>query len=472
MMLEQLQLSDVAVRATFTDSLERLAASSNPLNRAAAAAFAHIGLLDSADISVLVTSRLLDVSQQRAETILDRLADLSLLQPMGPGRFRLHDLLAAYANERAAEITGTERSAAITRVLMLYLAMAWQLRNETRHQVPGGLSKDEATAFLPEMDLVCRLTMLDAELHNLPAIASRAADTPGVPPRLVRRLALDLVTFYFTRHHPSDWKRVVGAALRTADSVGEQDENRDLELAWLHIDSGLAHFDNSEHTAALELLRAGGTEFRALGYAPGEIASSSGVGLVLARLGQNAEALQLCERGREMCRQLDDERGEAATLRDMGLLHWKLNNVARGLECEQRALAIFDHLGIQRGIAQSLVNLGVMYRKLGRYDEGLDCLERSERVFGHVLDWSGQAEALEELGLLQVARGANTEGMAKLHAGLELACTEGDRRREASIRAELGSALEDLGLHTRSAEHQRIAIEILDELDEAVPTGQ
>lgn len=355
MMLEQLQLSDVAVRATFTDSLERLAASSNPLNRAAAAAFAHIGLLDSADISVLVTSRLLDVSQQRAETILDRLADLSLLQPMGPGRFRLHDLLAAYANERAAEITGTERSAAITRVLMLYLAMAWQLRNETRHQVPGGLSKDEATAFLPEMDLVCRLTMLDAELHNLPAIASRAADTPGVPPRLVRRLALDLVTFYFTRHHPSDWKRVVGAALRTADSVGEQDENRDLELAWLHIDSGLAHFDNSEHTAALELLRAGGTEFR---------------------------------------------------------------------------------------------------------------------VFGHVLDWSGQAEALEELGLLQVARGANTEGMAKLHAGLELACTEGDRRREASIRAELGSALEDLGLHTRSAEHQRIAIEILDELDEAVPTGQ
>ena len=98
--LDELDLPDVGVRASFAVSHHELVASTDPLDRAAAGAFGLLGVLDGADVGVPVVARLLDQPADESERVLERLVDAQLLETPSPGRYRLHDLLRLYAREQ------------------------------------------------------------------------------------------------------------------------------------------------------------------------------------------------------------------------------------------------------------------------------------------------------------------------------------------------------------------------------------
>jgi hypothetical protein len=116
--LDELELADIGVRASFTVSDQQLRCRGDPADRAAAAAFGLLGMLDGPELGVAVAARLLEMGEQAAERVLERLADAHLLETPAPGRYRMHDLLRLYARELAAQRhPEPERAAALTRAL-------------------------------------------------------------------------------------------------------------------------------------------------------------------------------------------------------------------------------------------------------------------------------------------------------------------------------------------------------------------
>lgn len=114
--LDELGVDRSGVRASFAGSVDELIASSSTTDQGAAAVFDFLSLAGS-DITVPLIAKLADKDESSTERLVERLVDLHLLDSVGPGRYRLHDLLRTYANERlSAESRVAERTAAIERV--------------------------------------------------------------------------------------------------------------------------------------------------------------------------------------------------------------------------------------------------------------------------------------------------------------------------------------------------------------------
>jgi DNA-binding SARP family transcriptional activator len=123
--LDELELAEVGVRARFAVSFEQLRAGNDPVDRSAAEAFGLLGVLDGPEVGVPLVARLLDVADDTAEQVLERLVDAQLLETPAPGRYRLHDLPRLYARELACQRhPRSELAAALTRAGVLRRATA------------------------------------------------------------------------------------------------------------------------------------------------------------------------------------------------------------------------------------------------------------------------------------------------------------------------------------------------------------
>src|SRR5690606_37574809 len=97
--------------------------------------FRLLSMIQAPDVPSWTAAALLDTDVAAAEEVLERLVDAHVLQAVDyPGvrqlRYRFHSLIRAYARERLAETEPpAERSAALTRVLGAWLALA-----ETAHR--------------------------------------------------------------------------------------------------------------------------------------------------------------------------------------------------------------------------------------------------------------------------------------------------------------------------------------------------
>ncbi len=190
--LDELELAEVGVRASLQVSYQQLSASPDAVDRAAAQAFGLLGVLDGAEVGVPVAARLLDVSEDAVERVLERLVDAQLLAAPAPGRYRLHDLLRLYARELAGQQHSEPvRAAALTRALGFYVASAWQTLGLLR---PGdyrlaGMGDRWRKGGLEFADDQSALRWLEVERGNLLAAVCQAATTPDVPDEIVTQLA-------------------------------------------------------------------------------------------------------------------------------------------------------------------------------------------------------------------------------------------------------------------------------------------
>jgi len=125
--LDELQLAEVGVRASFQVSYQQRREGPEALDRAAAEAFGLLGVPDGQEVGVPVAARLLDQSEDAAGRVVERLVDAQLLETPAPGRYRLHDLLRLYARELAWQHHPEPvRAATLTRAIGFYVASAWQ----------------------------------------------------------------------------------------------------------------------------------------------------------------------------------------------------------------------------------------------------------------------------------------------------------------------------------------------------------
>jgi hypothetical protein len=80
------------------------------LDPEAARTFRLLGLHPGPDIGPYAAATLTDVTIHQARQAIDMLTRAHLIQPAGPGRYGMHDLLCGYACELAATWTPRMRS--------------------------------------------------------------------------------------------------------------------------------------------------------------------------------------------------------------------------------------------------------------------------------------------------------------------------------------------------------------------------
>lgn len=99
--LDELRADDLALRSSFWASYGELAGSADPEDRAAASALRTVAVLRVPELPGAVAAALLDTTERRAVTLLDRLAEANLVEPLTPTTFRVPDLLRLFLADLA-----------------------------------------------------------------------------------------------------------------------------------------------------------------------------------------------------------------------------------------------------------------------------------------------------------------------------------------------------------------------------------
>ncbi|SDI31147.1 Flp pilus assembly protein TadD, contains TPR repeats [Actinokineospora alba] len=453
-----------AARAVFAHSLRHLTGD-------AANAFALLGLHRGADIDLAAATALFGVDPAAARTIQSRLARAHLIEEVGADRVAMHDLLRAFAAERAEGLAEPVRAGALTRLLDHYLDSATDARDRG-FPSPGGEAITSRFADAP-----AAVRWFDAERANLLTAARLAATTsPGHTVGLSRALAayLDAHSHYHDAHSLHDLARSVARA--SGDRAGEATTTGLFATACGRLG------DNREalrhHQMALEM-------HRETGDRRGEGAALHGLALACWRLGRYREAFRHVGAALEVYRETGDRAGEGRALYALGLAHLQLGRYPDALRTHEQALAVHCEIGDRRGEGRTRNNLGMVYERLARDDDArtqfaaalaiaaevgnrvgeavalgnLADLKRkhghhadAERDYRHVLvlfqelDYRvGQAETMRGLGVVAHRTGRLDEAVHLLDEAVSLAHDLGDATAETYALLDLGLALHDLG---------------------------
>ncbi|HEX6684526.1 MAG TPA: tetratricopeptide repeat protein [Candidatus Limnocylindrales bacterium] len=435
--LDELELTDSGVRASFAVSHQELSSGPEPLDHAAARAFGLLGLPDGTELGVPVAARLLDDEEPRTERLLERLVDAQLLDSPSPGRYRLHDLLRLYARELAAERhPAAERAAALNRTLEFNAATAWhtlallrpsdpRLERMDARRCSDGLEFDDATEALE---------WLETERANLLAAVEQAAGTPGIPDQIAIQLAHALFGFLLVRNYYADLERINQTALRVARRTGDR-----AAQAQALSDLGSAFWYLERDEQALACFRDSLAIRRQLGDRRGQAASLGNLSVLYGRQKQFAQALTCEQESLAIYQELGDHRGQAVSLGNLGIHHERLGQYDQALACQQESLTLNRELGDRRAQAVSLNNLGTVHGLLGSYEQALACLQESLAICRELGDRSVAAATLHDLGVVNHRQGLFDRALAFLHESLATYRDLGDRHGQ-------GESLRDLGI--------------------------
>jgi tetratricopeptide (TPR) repeat protein len=340
--LDELELPDIGVRASFRISWTELSDSPDQEDRDAAAAFALLGILDGPEVGLPVAARLLDRPEPETDRVLERLVDAQLLETSSPGRYHMHDLLGVYAREQAArQYTPQQQAAGLRRVLGMYVATCWRTLDllcpgDPRLGRADGRFRKGGLDFADEL---AALGWLEAERANLLAAVEQVATTPGVPSEFAVQLAQALFGFFRVRGYWSDWARVNQTALAVASRMGDRSAQ-----AQAHNDLGLAHSRQGQYERALDCHQQSLTIYQELGDRRGQAASLNNLGIVHQRQGRYDQALACHQQSLAIRRELGDPYGQAESLRDLGVALQALGHHQEKLARWREALAIFEQL--------------------------------------------------------------------------------------------------------------------------------
>ncbi len=389
------------MRAVFSWSYRQLAP-------APARAFRLLGLHPGPDLDRYAAAALTGGPVGEADRLLALLSRAHLVHGTGPGRYGLHDLLRAYAQElTTSQDSAAERTAALTRLFDCYLGGAATaldtLFPADRHRRPAVPLSGIAT---PPMPSACDAQRwLDDERANLVAIAVYGA-AHGWPGQ-ARLLAAILPRYLDLSGHYQDGVMVSTLALRAARLTGD----RAGQAAALEALGGDA-WRLGQHDQAAEQLREALTIFRDLGDRPGQGRAFSSLGTVESARGRPATAARHHRYALLMFRRASDRLGQARALDSLGIDLCHLGHYRQSARYQHAALAIYRELGERHGEAGILVNIGVVEWWQSRYPAAAGHLREALAVSGAVGDRRGQAQALSNLGAV-----ARWQGQQRQAAG-------------------------------------------------------
>ncbi|GAB3156307.1 hypothetical protein GCM10027290_54000 [Micromonospora sonneratiae] len=414
--LAELETGDRSVQAAFNVSY-------HPLTEQTRRVFRLLAVHPGEDVTVESVAALADLDLATASRTMECLLDVSLVQQASPGRYRMHDLVRAYARERGrGEDPPEVRREALHRVISWYLHSAHSARALL---YPGIRPLPLADGTTPRNPLAfddhqAALAWCEAERAALTAAVAAAASNDL--PDLAWQLPRVLLEFYDLRKHWNDWidthQVALAAATRAADPAARAHILHGLGGAYRHLD-------------------------------------------------RYEEALDHCREALTLWRQTDDRSGEAGTLNFLGVVYRNLMRYDESVETYRRGLQLYREIGYRYGEGIILNNLGDVCREWGRFEEAIDYFQQAvplRRETGHRF---GEGHTYDGLGATHLAVGDLDRALPLLRRALEIRRDIGDRWGTAETLDTLGRAHRALGEDRTALDCWAESAAIFDQLDAA-----
>ncbi|WP_163509398.1 helix-turn-helix domain-containing protein [Fodinicola acaciae] len=451
--LNELRLGDLGVRASFEASTDNLPAD-------AVRAFRLLALLGPHTVPGWVLGPLLD--RPEADDTLDTLVDANLLSftgidATGWPRYRLHDLLRAYADEGLETIALDERRAAVRRLLACWL----DLTVRATHKLEASLFRwpvppaAEPPIAMSTVTTVLREPRRWFEAEHATLIAAIELAARWDEDELAWQLTVAAVPYYDQISHYEDWRRThelalkpvrekknlrgeaallrgLGQILLYCDVYDQATANfqRALQLArqcgddreaflatggLATIDRVLGHYDKAEKhiRSALDIAAAG--DDRGL-----EAQMRNGLGMVLLAQDRCDEAQENFLAALRLCRRIGDAHREAVVLREASQVFDRVGETARAVDFLEQALNIFEKLEDDRCVAFTYLRAGRVHTRNANREPAVTALENAVAYFAQHDNRMEEAECWQLLGELDARLGDVVSARTKLERSLGL----------------------------------------------------
>ena len=439
-----------AVRAVFSWSYLHLPAE-------AARAFRLLGLHPGPDLDPYAAAALTHTSVEQAQHLLDLLARAHLVQPAGPGRYGMHDLLRAYGTYLAAgEDSEQERRRALTRLFDHYLATASAamdtLHPAEQHRRPR-IGPPATPTPLVANPATAR-AWLDAERVTLTTVCAHTASRSW--PEHTAGLASTLFRYLEVGGHYPDAVAIHTHALCAARDAGGE--------AHALTNLGVIYFRQGRYGQAVEHHQQALILFREIGDQAGEANALDNLGTVYWRQGYYPQAVEHLQRALTLSREIGDQAGEAYALDYLGAVYWRQGYYPQAVEHLQQALALSREIGDQAGEAYALDYLGLVYWRQGYCAQAAEYLQRALTLFREIGHRAGEAHALNSLGLNYRRQDRYQHATEHHQQALTLFRELGDRNGEANALDNLGSVHWRQGTYKQADEHYQQALALFREI--------
>jgi DNA-binding SARP family transcriptional activator len=429
--LNELRVGELGVRASFDLSLRSLPA-------AAVQAFAMLGLLGAQAVPGWVLGPLLD--RQDPDEILDLLVDANLVRltgidAVGQPRYRLHDLLRAYALEAAETYSLQVRTRAVARLGSVWL---WLVEQAAAHLPPSIFQPPQGTSPRRPLPAGLRRRLLtnprswfEAERETLRGTVKIAADW-GLD-ELTWELAANLVPYYDLASMHQDWHHTHHVALRLVHGSG----NRRGEAVLRNMLAQVQIYHDAFDEAGQNLAHAHGL-YREIGDRRGEALATAGLGTINRVLGNHDRALHHAEHALDLAIAAGDRHLQANLYSSVAAIHLTLGGVEAAEYLFDRALHLARQLDDIHREAVVLREMSQLYQQQGDSERALDCLEYALNIFEKQNDERCVAYTLMRMGSVDIGQRERTQFSAALTRAAALFERDGDRLNEATCWRLLG----------------------------------
>jgi len=440
--LDHLTREDRAVRAAFDLSHQHL----ERVSPSCARLFRLLPLNPGPDIATAAVARLSDADETTAEIMLQDLARAHLIEPAGTwGRWRLHDLLRLYADERGHACADADQSsAARARLLEYYTTTAASADThlvEHPARPPSPHFRDRAQA----------LSWLDAEHVNL-ILAAAFAPAQGHPD-VTAVLATCLAEFCALRGHFDEMILLAGVALPVCRLAGDREGE-----GWAQYLLGMAVMLPGRPKEAIELFQKAAELFREAGAGQGEATALTALTTALTSAGRLRQAKKAYRRALAAYRKTGDRSAEGRAMSVDAVRLGMMGQDDKAMATLHRGLAICRETGDRLGEGRMLGLLGLVQGRMGQQRQGIESLEQAISVFRQIGDRRVEGEIQCDLGEALVRMGRFAPAVQALEEAAACFAETGWRSHERRLSAALGVALHGLGRYEQATDVLRQAI--------------
>jgi DNA-binding SARP family transcriptional activator/tetratricopeptide (TPR) repeat protein len=430
--LDELAADDQQARTTFEVSYLALAPDQ-------ARAFRLLGLADLDEIPIGAAAALLDLDERTAERLTEALADVNLLHPAAPSRYRYHDLLRLYAKEQAdRHEPPSEQDAARGRLLAWYHD---RTRAATHAARPGLLRATDVRDPFPGPGQA--RAWLDREHRNITLTLIQCSRAPGGdvgPVEMVARTLHHIQWYLRARGHWDEWEQIAGAVLEAATRGGvpTAELTAHANLGQLAIFRGSLDQAHDQLNQALDLARK-------IGDRPAEGYALNRLGLLAHNQDRWPEAIDDHERALAIFTELDDRHGRCTALINLGKCHRELHQPRPALEALNEAARLARELADPESETMVLHHTACCQAELGNLDEAVAAHEECLALVRQLGQREGEGYTLAELGRTHLAAHRPAAAITHLREAIDIFRTLGDANAIAVFRVDLGHAYRQAG---------------------------
>jgi len=392
-----------------------------------ARAFSLLGSAPGPDISVAAAASLLGLPVPQTTSVLRGLVEHSLLERTVAGRFRMHDLVRAYAADR--EQPTDDRDAALRRVIAHYLHTAFtadRLLHPPRPMIHLAPPPENCVVGEPG-DRTAAVAWFEAE-HKCLLAAQRAAADLGRHDA-GWQLAWALHTFHHRRGHRRDHL----ASWRIGRDCAETGDAAVRSLV-LRLHGGACaragEHDDAQRSFRLSLALAEQTDDLA-----GQAHTHRFIAWYWMQHGDGPLALAHATAALTLFEDLDNPLWLAEALNLTGWCAAQTGDLHSGQKRCETALALARRHGDRDGEAAALDSLGFIAAATGAHPKAVEYYEQAVELLGELDNTYAQADTFEQLGNARSADGRAHEARSAWRQALQLyhrQHRDDDARRVAS----------------------------------------